>query len=201
MRAGLIEEMKEAPKARHNQKRETRNEKLALINVQRKKFNPESGEYQYHLQFKQMIEDNEVRASVPIEVAFSISETGELAAVMDGRYITEVRTAAASAVSVRHLARSNAKTLAILGSGVQARSHLEALSRVHSLRQITVWSPQQAHRNQFVDWAKTVTTGSTPVTPPAIGAVHRCSPCVSAARPSSTRTSAIACSCVCGGLW
>ena len=50
-----------------------------MINVKRKKFNPESGEYQYHLQFKQVIDDSEVRASVPIEVAFSISETGELA--------------------------------------------------------------------------------------------------------------------------
>ena len=53
-----------------------------------------------------------------------------LLAIMDGRYITEARTAAVSAVSVRHLARPEASTLAILGSGVQARSHLEALAAV-----------------------------------------------------------------------
>jgi ornithine cyclodeaminase len=80
-------------------------------------------------------------------------ETGALVALMDGRYITEARTAAVSAVSSRMLARKTAQSLAIIGSGVQARSHLEAFSRVHSLRQVTVWSPQKAHRDQFVAWA------------------------------------------------
>ena len=47
--------------------------------------------------------------------------------MMDGRFITEARTAAVSAVSVKHLARSDAARLAIIGSGVQARSHLEAI--------------------------------------------------------------------------
>ena len=48
---------------------------------------------------------------------------------MDGRYITEARTAAVSAVSARFLGRADAATLAIIGSGVQARSHLEAYQR------------------------------------------------------------------------
>ena len=77
-------------------------------------------------------------------------ETGALKALLDGRYITEARTAAVSAVSSRLLARKNAKSLAIIGSGVQARSHLEALSRVHTLKQVTVWSPNKAHREKFV---------------------------------------------------
>ena len=97
--------------------------------------------------------------------------TGALLALMDGRYITEARTAAVSAVSSSLLARKTAKSLAIIGSGVQARSHLEALSRVHTLRQVTVWSPQQAHRDQFVDWAQTVTSGSPAGAPPTISAV------------------------------
>ncbi len=79
--------------------------------------------------------------------------TGELAAVMDGRYITEVRTAAASAVSVRHLARHDARVLAILGSGVQARSHLEALSAVNPFAEIRAWSPTAAHLHGFVEHA------------------------------------------------
>ena len=54
-------------------------------------------------------------------------ETGALRAVMDARYITEVRTAAVSAVSVRHMARPDASRLGIIGAGVQARSHLELL--------------------------------------------------------------------------
>lgn len=88
-------------------------------------------------------------------------ETGALQALLDGRYITEARTAAVSAVSSRLLARKTAKSLAIIGSGVQARSHLEALSRVHTLRQVTVWSPNKLRRDAFVEEAKTA-TGSDP---------------------------------------
>src|SRR5579871_2400255 len=51
-------------------------------------------------------------------------ETGGLLAVLDGRYITEARTGAVSAVATRYLAREDASTLAIIGSGVQAHSHL-----------------------------------------------------------------------------
>lgn len=76
-------------------------------------------------------------------------ETGTLAAVLDGRYITEVRTAAASAVSARHLARPDAATLAILGTGVQAASHFEALQSALTLREVRVWSPTSEHRERF----------------------------------------------------
>ncbi|WP_218511597.1 ornithine cyclodeaminase family protein [Variovorax sp. dw_308] len=68
-------------------------------------------------------------------------ETGEPLAVMDGRLITEMRTAAVSAVATRLLARKDARSLAILGSGVQARSHLEALRLVRPFEQVSVWSP------------------------------------------------------------
>ena len=77
-------------------------------------------------------------------------QTGALQALLDGRYITEARTAAVSAVSSRLLARQTAKSLAIIGSGVQAKSHFEAISRVHALKQVTVWSPNKAHRERFV---------------------------------------------------
>jgi alanine dehydrogenase len=77
-------------------------------------------------------------------------QTGALLALLDGRYITESRTAAVSALSSRLLARKTAASLAIIGSGVQARSHLEALSSVHRLRQVTVWSPSKVHRDEFV---------------------------------------------------
>ena len=78
-------------------------------------------------------------------------DTGSLIALMDGRYITEARTAAVSAVSARFLARPNASTVAIIGSGVQARSHLEALQHVRQLEQVRIWSPRQHSRQQFVD--------------------------------------------------
>jgi ornithine cyclodeaminase len=77
-------------------------------------------------------------------------DTGALQAILDGRYITEARTAAVSAVSARHLARAEASTLAIVGSGVQARSHLEALAEVRPLREVRVWSPREPSRDRFV---------------------------------------------------
>jgi ornithine cyclodeaminase len=77
-------------------------------------------------------------------------DTGALQAILDGRYITEARTAAVSAVSARHLARAEASTLAIVGSGVQARSHLQALAEVRPLREVRVWSPREPSRDRFV---------------------------------------------------
>jgi ornithine cyclodeaminase len=81
-------------------------------------------------------------------------QTGALRAVVDGRYITEARTAAVSAVATRLLARANAAVLAIIGSGVQARSHLEALALVRPLREIRVWSPRPSSRRAFIDRAR-----------------------------------------------
>ena len=76
--------------------------------------------------------------------------TGALVALLDGRFITEARTAAVSAMATRLLARPDATTLAIIGSGVQARSHLEALGCVRTLRDVRVWSPSAEHRERFV---------------------------------------------------
>jgi alanine dehydrogenase len=106
-------------------------------------------------------------------------ETGEPLVTMDGRLITEVRTAAVSAVATKHLARSDASVLAIIGSGVQAHSHLEALRLVRDFREVRVWSPRHAEefaREHDVDAAAsaeeavqgadvviTATTSSTPV--------------------------------------
>ena len=71
-------------------------------------------------------------------------ETGEPLAILDGRLITEMRTGAVSAAATKALARADASVLAILGSGVQARSHLEALRLVRDLRDVRVWSPHRA---------------------------------------------------------
>ncbi len=78
-------------------------------------------------------------------------ETGELLAVLDGRYITEARTAAASAVSARYLAREDARVLAILGSGVQAASHFDLLPCARAFREVRVWSPTRENLLRFVE--------------------------------------------------
>lgn len=76
-------------------------------------------------------------------------ETGKLQAVLDGRYLTEARTAAVSAVSAKWLARPESKRLAIIGSGVQAHSHFEALSHLFAFERVTAWSPTRAKLEQF----------------------------------------------------
>jgi alanine dehydrogenase len=77
--------------------------------------------------------------------------TGVAEAILDGRYITEMRTAAVSAVSARLLARADARVLGILGSGVQASSPLEALRLVREFREVRVWSPNADRLRQFAD--------------------------------------------------
>src|SRR5438093_3999179 len=78
-------------------------------------------------------------------------ETGTPLAVMNGRLITEMRTAAVSATATKLLAPSDAKILAVLGSGVQARSHAEALPLARPCEELRVWSPTQEHAKQFAE--------------------------------------------------
>ena len=78
-------------------------------------------------------------------------DTGIPVAVMDGRLITEMRTAAVSAVATKLLASPDAHVLAILGSGVQARSHLEALALVRRFDEIRIWSRTARHAETLAE--------------------------------------------------
>lgn len=69
------------------------------------------------------------------------SETGKIIAAMDGTYITTIRTACASAMATRALANPQAPVLGIIGAGVQARAHIEALARVRKLERVKIYSP------------------------------------------------------------
>jgi len=82
------------------------------------------------------------------------TERGRLLAVMDASSITAIRTAAVSGVATRALARADAHTLALLGSGVQAATHLEAVALVRPLRRVRVWSRNPAHVARFVEAAR-----------------------------------------------
>ncbi|MGH7570645.1 MAG: ornithine cyclodeaminase family protein [Gemmatimonadota bacterium] len=77
------------------------------------------------------------------------AERGRLLAVVDASSITAIRTAAASAVATRALAREDARDLAVLGAGVQARSHLEAIPIVREIRSVRVWSRSADHARAF----------------------------------------------------
>jgi ornithine cyclodeaminase/alanine dehydrogenase len=68
-------------------------------------------------------------------------ETGKMIAVMDGSYITAIRTACASAVATKALANAGTAVLGILGAGVQARAHIQALTRVRKIERIKIYSP------------------------------------------------------------
>jgi thiomorpholine-carboxylate dehydrogenase len=84
-------------------------------------------------------------------IALLRATTGEPLAMMDGRLITEMRTAAVTAVATKHLAAKNARVLAILGSGVQARAHFAALRCVRRFEQVRVWSRNTSHAHAFAE--------------------------------------------------
>jgi ornithine cyclodeaminase/alanine dehydrogenase-like protein (mu-crystallin family) len=97
--------------------------------------------------------DNEARG-LPTHLALVVifrSDTGETLAVMDGRLITEMRTAAVSAAATKLLSWPSARTLAVLGSGVQARSHVQALALVRRFDEVRVWSRDPQHAKAFAD--------------------------------------------------
>jgi ornithine cyclodeaminase/alanine dehydrogenase-like protein (mu-crystallin family) len=78
-------------------------------------------------------------------------ETGTPRAVMDGTHITAVRTGASSAVATRALAREDARVLAILGAGVQGRSHLDAVRRVRGFEDVRIASRTFEHARALAE--------------------------------------------------
>jgi ornithine cyclodeaminase len=77
------------------------------------------------------------------------TEHGRLLALMDATEITAIRTAATSGVATKLLAKPDSSSLAILGSGVQARSHLEAMLLVRPFERVRVWSRNEDHASRF----------------------------------------------------
>lgn len=79
--------------------------------------------------------------------------TGVPAAMLDGRLITEMRTAATSAIATKALALDGAGAVAMVGTGVQARSHIEALREAGMLREVRVWGRTPANAEKLARWA------------------------------------------------
>jgi ornithine cyclodeaminase/alanine dehydrogenase-like protein (mu-crystallin family) len=80
-------------------------------------------------------------------------ETGVPTAILDASAVTAVRTAAVTAVATGLLARRDARTLAILGAGVQGRAHLRALADVRDFARIYLYAPTRAHAEAAVEQA------------------------------------------------
>ena len=104
-------------------------------------------------------------------VALFDGETGVPAAILDASAVTAVRTAAVSAVATDVLARRDARTLGILGAGVQARSHLRALAPVRDFEQVRVYAPTRAHAEDLIEQAS-MTRGKLSVAASAQEAVR-----------------------------
>jgi ornithine cyclodeaminase/alanine dehydrogenase-like protein (mu-crystallin family) len=79
------------------------------------------------------------------------AKTGEPLASMDGRLITEMRTAAVSAVATKLLSKPDARVLAVLGTGVQARAHIHALRLVRSFDEVRVWGRTPSHAQEVAE--------------------------------------------------
>jgi ornithine cyclodeaminase len=100
------------------------------------------------------------RPAVQGFVALFDGVTGSPAALIDGAEITRLRTAAASALATRELARADAVTHGILGAGVQAASHLEAIACVRPIKRVRVWARNPARAREFAD-RHAAATGAT----------------------------------------
>lgn len=80
--------------------------------------------------------------------------TGELLALLDGNRLTAIRTGATTGVATRHLAAERSRVVGVIGSGVEARTNLEAICAVRDIEEVCVYSPRRERRKEFVKWAE-----------------------------------------------
>lgn len=129
---------------------------------------------------------NKVRGLPTLTSLYLLSDagTGAPLAVMDGTYLTAIRTAAGSAVATKYLARPDAQTLGVFGTGVQARYHVETIRRVRPIRRVLAvgTSPESAER--FAAWVRE-TTGldAAPSTPTEASGADVLAVCTTSSTP------------------
>ena len=100
------------------------------------------------------------------------NEHGRLLAVIDASSVTAIRTAAVSGLATRLLSNPGASRLAILGAGVQAMTHLEAMLAVRPITDVRIWSRTQAKCEAFARWAKQTFNIAVQTCATAEAAVH-----------------------------
>ncbi len=79
------------------------------------------------------------------------AKTGQIEAIMEGTYLTALRTGAVSGLATKYLAREDAQHLAIIGSGVQAVTQLEAVAAVRDIRRVSIWSRNKKNADSFAE--------------------------------------------------
>jgi alanine dehydrogenase len=95
---------------------------------------------------------NPARGLPTVQAVYVLSdfETGAPLALMDGGELTGLRTAAASAVATRHLARRDSRVLGLFGAGIQAEFHLRAMVEVRPIEEVLVWDPDRGRLESFI---------------------------------------------------
>ncbi len=89
--------------------------------------------------------------------------TDAVEAILDGAELTRLRTAATSAVATRHLARTDASTLGLIGAGALAAAHLDAVRAVRAVRRVVVWTRSDATMRSFAERCRERSIEVTPV--------------------------------------
>ncbi len=114
---------------------------------------------------------------------FSI-ETGELLAIMPDGLIQQTRVGVTSALGAKALSRQNSETLALIGSGGQARSHFRFLVSVRPIKRVKIFSPNPEHRKAFADQLEKESGIPTEPVESAEAAVRNCDMVCSATNSS-----------------
>jgi alanine dehydrogenase len=111
-----------------------------------------SAEEALALKVVSLFEGNRLRGLARIQAAVLVLEpdTGRIAALLEGATLTAIRTAAASGAATDMLARPESKTLAVLGAGVQARAHIEAICAIRPIESVRVFGPSPDRVNSVV---------------------------------------------------
>jgi ornithine cyclodeaminase/alanine dehydrogenase-like protein (mu-crystallin family) len=129
---------------------------------------------------------NAVRGLPTVTSIYVLSDyaTGVPLAIMDGGYLTAIRTAAGSAVATRELARPEARTLGVFGTGVQARFHVETIRRVRSLERVLVSGTTDAKSRAFAaSIAQTTGLACTPASAAETSAADIVAACTTSPTP------------------
>jgi ornithine cyclodeaminase/alanine dehydrogenase len=91
--------------------------------------------------------------SVRYLIALLDLATGEFLALVDGNRLTAIRTGATTGIATRYLAPEQIHSVGVIGSGVEARTNLEAMCAVRNIDDVRVYSPRPDRRSEFADWA------------------------------------------------
>jgi ornithine cyclodeaminase/alanine dehydrogenase-like protein (mu-crystallin family) len=130
--------------------------------------------------------DNPARGLPTVTSIYVLSDyaTGAPLALMDGGYLTGIRTAAGSAVATRALAREDVRTLGVFGTGVQARFHVETIRRIRRVEHVLISATSQPKAEAFATWVTSATgLAASAASPEEVSAADIVAACTTSSTP------------------